>query len=97
MKPNGTNTEAPDEIVSTAIAYLDSPTDYREFIRRIEQPRVTRRRRNRRRQSQEESLWLLLVPVSIIIIAVIVLIARLTLPAVEIGSGTAKLRILLAC
>jgi hypothetical protein len=66
----------PDEIVSMAIAYLDSATDYREFIGRTEQPRVTRRRRNRRPQSQEESLWLLLVPVAVIIIAVITLMAR---------------------
>jgi hypothetical protein len=76
MKQNGTNTEAPDEIVSMTIAYLDSSTDYREFIGRTEQPPVMRRRRSRRPQSQEESLWLLLVPVSIIIIAVIALIAR---------------------
>ena len=74
MKQNNTNTEAPDEIVSMAIAYLDSPTDYREFIYRTEQPRVTRRR-NRRRQLQEESPWLLWVPV-VVIIVVIALMAR---------------------
>ncbi|HZU42817.1 MAG TPA: hypothetical protein VE994_09105 [Terriglobales bacterium] len=76
MRQNGTNTEAPDVIVSMAIAYLDSPTDYREFISRTEQSQVKKRQREWRPQSQEESLWLLLVPVGVIIIAVIVLIVR---------------------
>ena len=76
MKQNGTNTEAPDEIVRMAIAYLDSPTNYREVIGRTEQPPVMWRARDQRPQSQKESLWLLLVPIVVIIIAVIALIAR---------------------
>lgn len=75
MKQNGTNTEAPDEIVRMAIAYLDSPTNYHEFIGRTEQP-VMWHGPDQTPQSQKESLWLLLVPIVVIIIAVIALIAR---------------------
>jgi ABC-type dipeptide/oligopeptide/nickel transport system permease subunit len=76
VKQNGTNTEAPDEIVRMAIAYLDSGTNYREFIGRTEQPTVTTCGRDQRQQSQEESLWLLLVPVVVIIITVVAFIVR---------------------
>ena len=78
MKRNGTNTEArdSDEIVRMAIAYMDSPTDYREFIGCAEDRGATRHGRVRTPRSQDESLWLLLVPVVVIVLAVIVLIVR---------------------
>jgi len=78
MRQNGTNTEAPisDETVLMAIAYLDSRTDYREFIPRDEYRPAPRHRRRRVATSQDESPWLLLVPVVVIILALIVLIVR---------------------
>ncbi len=78
MRQNGTNTEAPlsDATVRITIAYLDSRTDYREFISPSECRPPTTVRCNRAAPLQEESLWLLMVPVVVIVIAVIALITR---------------------
>lgn len=78
MKKNGTNTEAPisGETIRMAIAYLDSRTDYREFISPTECRLPATPRWDGAAPSQDESLWLLLVPVVVIVFAVIVLVVR---------------------
>ncbi len=78
MRQNGTNTEAPlsDATVRITIAYLDSHTDYREFISPSECRPRTRVRCDGTAPLQEESLWLLMVPIVVIVIAVVALITR---------------------
>ncbi len=78
MRQNGTNTETAisDTSVRKTIAYLDSRTDYREFISPTECRPPARVGALGRPPLQEDSLWLLMVPVVVIVIAVVALITR---------------------
>ncbi len=79
MKPTiTTNSEAAinDEIVRKAIAYLDSPTNYREFIPHEEDRPATSHRQAKTCTSDDGDIWLLLVPVLVIVLALITAIAR---------------------
>ncbi len=73
-----TNAEAvvSNESIRMAIACLDSPTNYQEFIPpEGDQPATSYRRANTR-TSNDGNLWLLLVPVLVIVLAVIAAMAR---------------------
>ncbi len=78
MRPTGTtNSEAgiSDEAVRKAIAYLDSPTDYQQFII-CDDDRPTSDRESDTPTTDDGNVWLLLVPVLVIVLAVIAAIAR---------------------
>ena len=66
----------PDVVVRRAIEYLDSSTDYREFVARRQRIEMKIRRTQRKRTNDVDDFLLVFMPIFLIGIAVVAVVYR---------------------
>ncbi len=66
----------PDSIVRRAIKYLDSSTDYREFVARQQRIDTTYLGRTRNRRSDVNDFLLVFIPILLVAIAILAIVYK---------------------
>ncbi len=73
---NNAETVVTGETVRMAIAYLDSPTNYREYIPPEGDRPVASHRQANTPTSDDGNVWLLFAPVLVIVLVIVAAMAR---------------------